>query len=102
VSNVFVKSLARADAALNDVIKNSRWPGGSIWGLSAGEADVIDISLNYFLLLGCGPRLSFKAAAPGKESPFSFQAAVSALRKPRCFSSANRARRMMSDMLVMS
>ena len=40
MSKVFVKSLARADAALNAVIRNSRWPGGSklFWGLFAGEA----------------------------------------------------------------
>src|SRR5262249_16860206 len=40
VSKVFVKSLARADAALNAVIRNSRWPGSSklFWSLFAGEA----------------------------------------------------------------
>jgi hypothetical protein len=37
---MFVKSLARADAALKAVIRNSRWPGGSklFCGLFAGEA----------------------------------------------------------------
>ena len=45
VSKVFVKSRARADAALKDVIKNSRWPGGSklLWGLFAGKAGCMDI-----------------------------------------------------------
>ena len=74
VSNVFVKSLARDDAALKDVIRNSRWPGGSIWGLSTGEAAAKDISLNYFLLSGAlqGPWLSFRAAIPVEGVAVSF------------------------------
>jgi hypothetical protein len=54
VSNVFVSNLARADAALNAVIRNSRCPGGSklFWGLFAGEAcGSDDIGKKLFLVL---------------------------------------------------